>query len=102
MAAPYNPPTKNQDFAVDVALNDMANDGRHKSAPTLAAGDVKVRQDSGAFANVTALPAATGKAVRLTLTAAEMNADVVTVEFSDQTEPPEWADFMFSIPTTSA
>lgn len=100
MTAPYNPPIKNQDFSVDIGLEDMANPGRFKSSPTLAAGDVKVRGDSGAFSNITTLPTATGKAVKVDLSATEMNADVVTVLFADQTDPPEWADFMFSIPTT--
>lgn len=105
MAAPYNPPKKNEDFAIDIGLEDLANPGRLKSSPTLASGDVKVRQDTGAFANIdaggTAVPTATGKAVRLALTATEMNADVVTVVFSDQTDPPEWADLILSIPTTA-
>jgi hypothetical protein len=101
MAAPYNPPRKNEDFAVDVGLDDINTAGRLKSSPTLAAGDVKVRLDAGAFANVTTLPTATGKAVQLLLSSAEMNADIVTVVFSDQTDPPEWADLLFSIPTVA-
>ncbi len=32
--------------------------------------------------------------------ASEMNADVVTIVAKDQTDPPEWADFVLSIPTT--
>jgi hypothetical protein len=31
-----------------------------------------------------------------------MNADNVFVQFIDQTDPKEWADFAFCIPTTSA
>lgn len=103
MAAPYNPPKKNEDFAIDVPLMDMANPGRNKANPTLAAGDVKVRKDTGAFANVGTLPAVVNsgeRMVRLALTSTETDADIVTVEFHDVTEPPEWADVVISIPTT--
>lgn len=38
--------------------------------------------------------------VKITLSNTEMNADVVTVVCIDQTSPKEWADLVFSIPTT--
>jgi hypothetical protein len=105
MAAPYNPPIKNQDFIVRVALRDAAIPSRFKSSPTIAAGDFKVDKDGGGLSNLATLPAvdpAASKLVKVTLSATEMNADVVTVICSDQTDPPEWADLVFSIPTTSA
>ncbi len=103
MAAPYNPPVKGEDFVIYVGLEDFANPGRLKADPTLAAGDVKVKKDTGAVANTATLPAvdnAGERVVRLTLSATEMTADVVTVIFHDATEPPEWGDLTISIPTT--
>lgn len=105
MAAPYNPPIKNQDFIIRISLADMATPGRFKSSPTIAAGDFKVDKDGGGLGNLGTLPSvdpAATKLVKITLSADEMNADVVTVICSDQTDPPEWADYVFSIPTTSS
>ncbi len=103
MAAPYNPPVKGEDFKIRIALEDMTNPGRFKSAPTIAAGDFKVDKDGGGLSNLATLPSvdpAASKLVLITLSATEMNADVVTVICSDQTDPPEWADYVVSIPTT--
>lgn len=103
MAAPYNPPVKNEDFVIYVGLEEVLSPGRFKADPTLAAGDVKVKKDTGAPANITTLPAvdaAGERVVRVALTATEMNADVITIIFRDQTDPPEWADLVISIPTT--
>lgn len=75
-----------------------------QSNPTIAAGDFKVDKDGGGLTNLSTLPSvdpASSKLVKITLSSTEMNADVVTVVCSDQTEPPEWADFVFSIPTTT-
>ena len=105
MAAPYNPPVKNEDFKIRVSLEDYLSPGLFKSNPTLAAGDIKVDKDGGGLNNVATIASvspAAGKLVLLELSATEMNADVVTVIFSDQTSPPEWADLVVSIPTTSA
>lgn len=104
MAAPYNPPVKGEDFAIRVALEDMANPGLFKSSPTLASGDFKVDKDGGGLTNLATLPSvdpASSKLVKIVLSSTEMNADVVTVVCSDQTSPPEWADLVFSIPTTT-
>lgn len=104
MAAPYNPPVKNQDFAVQMALEDYANPGNFKANPTIAAGDWKVSKDGGALANLTTLPAvapAGSALVTIALSATEMNADVVTVIGQDQTATKEWCDIVISIPTTA-
>ena len=104
MSAPYNPPVKNEDFIIRVSLEDMAAPGRFKSSPTIAAGDFKVDKDGGGLTNLSTLPSvdpAASKLVKITLSATEMNADVVTVVCSDQTDPPEWGDLTFSIPTTA-
>lgn len=104
MAAPYNPPVKNEDFIVRISLEDMLNPGTFKSSPTIAAGDFKVDKDGGGLNNLGTLPTVdpTGTVlVKITLSSTEMNADVVTVICHDQTVPQEWADFVFSIPTSA-
>jgi hypothetical protein len=104
MAAPYNPPKKNEDFKVRISLADMANPGSFKSTPTLAAGDFKVDKDGAGLTNLTTLPTnvpASSVCVLIELSSTEMNADVVTVVCVDQTSPKEWADFVLSIPTTA-
>ncbi len=57
MAAPYNPPVKNEDFAVRICLADMSTPGSLKSSPTIAAGDFKVDKDGGGLTNLSTLPA---------------------------------------------
>jgi hypothetical protein len=104
MAAPYNPPVKNEDFKVRIALYDQAIPGSFKSSPTLAAGDFKVDKDGAGLNNLGTLPTnvpAASVCVLVELSATEMNADVVTLVFVDQTSPKEWCDFVMSIPTTA-
>lgn len=104
MAAPWNPPVKNQDFELHIALEDYAAPGNFRSNPTIAAGDFQVSKDGGAFTNLGTLPAvepAGSQAVLLVLSNTEMNADSVVIRGVDQTSPKEWADFMLSIPTTT-
>jgi len=103
MAAPYNPPVKNEDFIIYVFLRDAADGLRVRANPTIAAGDFQVSKDGAAFGDLATLPTVTpasGRAVKITLSAAEMNADNVTVQCVDQTDPPEWGDLTFCIPTT--
>ncbi len=103
MAAPYNPPVKNEDFIIRIALEDMESPGSFKSSPTIAAGDFKVDKDGGGLTNLTTLPSvdpAASVLIKITLSATEMNADVVTLVAIDQTDPKEWADFVLSIPTS--
>jgi hypothetical protein len=105
MAAPYNPPVKNENFLVRIALDDMAINGSLKVNPTIAAGDFQVDIDGAGFNNLGTLPSvspAATAAVLLTLSAGEMNGDVITVRGVDQTAPKEWADFFLSIPTSAA
>lgn len=104
MTAPYNPPVKNEDFIIRIALEDINNPGSFKSSPTIASGDFKVDLDGGGLTNLATLPSVdpgSSVLVKITLSATEMNADVVTVVAIDQTSPKEWADLVFSIPTTS-
>jgi hypothetical protein len=103
MAAPYNPPKKNEDFLIRIALEDYAIPGSFKSSPTIAAGDFKVAVDATALANLGTLPSvspASTVLVLITLSAGEMNGDVITIVGVDQTSPKEWADIVISIPTT--
>jgi hypothetical protein len=104
MAAPYNPPKKNEDCIFRIALDDMAVPGSKKSSPTIAAGDFKVDKDGGGLNNLSTLPSvdpAASVLVKITLSSTEMNADVVTIVCVDQTSPKEWADLVISIPTTA-
>ena len=104
MAAPYNPPIKGQDFLIRIALENFTAPGEFKSNPTIASGDFKVDKDAGGLTNLDTIPSVSPAAsilVLLTLSATEMNADVVTVVGIDQTSPKEWCDFVLSIPTTS-
>lgn len=105
MAAPYNPPVKNEDFILYVALNDASDPASFKSSPTIASGDWKVSKDGGALTNLATLPSVEpigSVMVKITLSATEMNADNVTIVGIDQTATKEWADFVLSIPTTAA
>src|SRR5688572_29640334 len=104
MAAPYNPPKKNEDFLFHICLQDFANPGRIKSNPTIAAGDFTVSKDYGAFASLSTLPDVEPNStvgVRVQMSSTEMNADGVLIVWKDQTEPPEWADGYLFIPTTA-
>lgn len=105
MAAPYNPPVNGQDFICYVSLEDYANPGNAKANPTIAAGDFQISKDGGAFANLATLPAVTpasGRAVKISLSATEMTADNVVIQCVDQTSPKEWADLIINIVTTAA
>lgn len=103
MAAPWNPPKKNEDFELHIALEDYADPGNFKSSPTIASGDFQISKDGGAFANLATLPTvepSSSQMVLIALSSTEMNADSVVVRAVDQTSPKEWADFILSIPTT--
>lgn len=83
----------------------MATAGAFRINPTVAAGDFKIDKDGAGLVNLTSLPIvqpAGSVLVRIALTAAEMNADVVTLVGVDQTVPKEWADFVLTIPTVTA
>jgi len=103
MAAPYNPPKKNEDFIIRIALQSAADPRSLQITPTIAAGDFQVSTDGGAFANLGTLPSVSPAAtvsVLLTLSAGEMNGDSIVVRGVDQTATKEWCDFFLSIPTT--
>jgi hypothetical protein len=97
-----NPPKKNQEFILKIALEDYANPGNFKREPTLAAGDFKVDIDGAGFNNITTptVDPAAGCVVKCILDAAEMNGDYITFQAIDQTSPKEWSDLIIYIPTT--
>lgn len=104
MAGPYAPAVKNQQLLERISLEDFGTPGAFKATPTIAAGDFKVDIDGAGFNNLGTLPTvspAGGVAVLITLSAAEMNGDVITVTCIDQTSPKEWADYVFCIQTTA-
>lgn len=97
----YNPPIRGQQFIFYVSLPSQANPNIHQVNPTLAAGDVKISKDGGAEANLGTLPAVTpasSKRVKVTVSATEMDADNVTITFSDAAGS-EWCDVTINIPT---
>jgi len=103
MAAPYNPPKKNEDFIFYVALEDYANPGNFKTNPTIATSDFQISKDGAAFGDLGTLPAVTpasSRTVKITVSSTEMNADNVVIQGVDQTSPKEWADIIIAIPTT--
>lgn len=104
MAAPYNPPVKNEDFQFRVGVENMSAPGSFKANPTIAAGDFQISKDGGAYANLATLPSvspASGTDILISLSSTEMNADVVVITGIDQTSPKEWADIKICILTTA-
>lgn len=101
--ATYVTPKRATAFQCFVELRSQANTKIFQVNPTLAAGDVKVSKDGGAFANLTTLPAvapAGGRSVQVDLSATEMTADNVKVVFSDAAGA-EWCDLSLLIQTTA-
>ena len=92
----YAPPKKNTEYILYVGLISQSDTKTFKSNPTIASGDFKVSTDGGAFANLTTLPTVTpasGKAVKITLSAAEMNGDNILLVASDAAGA-EWCDLI--------
>jgi hypothetical protein len=84
-----------------VGLYQQADTKLLQAGPTLAAGDVTVKTGSGGTpANIATLPTSTGgqAPVYVQLSAAEMNAEVVAVMFSDAAGA-EWCDLLVSLVT---
>ena len=99
----YNPPRRNAAFVTRVSLDSYATPGRAQVAPTLAAGDVKIDKDGAGLNNLGTLPTVSpsgSQLVLVSLTATEMDADIVTIVFRDQTTTPEWCDLTLCIETT--
>lgn len=105
MAGPYNPPKKGAASIFYVALQDMANPGSFLANPAILAAKFQVSGDTGALANTTNLPIVSPAGsiwVEISLTAAEMNFDVIKVQCIDTASPKLFADLAFSVPTSDA
>lgn len=97
------PPKKNVAFEFYVFLTSQADIKLFQVNPTLAAGDVKVSIDGGAFANLTTLPVVTpagGRAVKVSMAQSEMNGDNIIIQFSDASGA-EWCDLGIVINTST-
>lgn len=92
-------PKKNIAHTFYVALVDTGSRPDLKANPTLAAGDVQVSTDGAGYGNLGTLPVVTpasGEAVKVDLSAAEMNGDNVTVKFIDAAGS-EWDSLFIEI-----
>ncbi len=101
--ASYVTPLRATEFICYVGLPSQADNKLFQVNPTLAAGDVKVSIDGGAFNNLNTLPVVTpasGRAVKVTVSIAEMTADNVQIVFSDAAGA-EWCDLLINIQTTT-
>lgn len=99
----YVTPKKNTEYIFYIGLKDQTDTRLFKSNPTIAAGDFKVATDGGTLNNLTTIPAVTpasSKMVKITLSAAEMNGDNVTVVGSDAAGT-EWCDVLVNIQTSA-
>ncbi len=86
-------PKTNVAYELYLALKDSVT-GRLKANPTIAAGDFKISTDGGAFGNLATLPVVTPAgsiAVKVSLSAAEMNGDKIILQAIDAVGS-EWDD----------
>lgn len=96
-------PKKNVAFSFMLSLVDSASRPSFKAGPTIAAGDFQHSGDGSALANLATLPAAdpaASRLVKISLSAAEMNYDRVTIQCVDAAGG-EWDDVIISIGTTT-
>jgi hypothetical protein len=101
--ASYVTPKKNTAFVFYLGLVSQADTKLLQTNPTLAAGDVKVAIDDGAPANLATLPVVDAeftKRVKVSLSAAEMNGDNISVLFSDAAGA-EWCEQLVNIQTSA-
>jgi hypothetical protein len=99
----FVPPKKNTEFILYIGLVSQADTRLFQTNPTIAAGDFKVSIDGGALANPATLPAVTpagSKAVKIVLSADEMNGDNIQVIGSDAAGA-EWCDVEINIQTST-
>lgn len=101
----YNPPVKGTNIQINIALASLSTPGSYQVNPTCAAGDFKVDKDGAGLNNLSVTPSVSPASsiwVNVSLSSTETNADVVSVQCIDQTNPKEWADFSFTIQTVAA
>ena len=95
-----NPPVKGVAYTFFISLVSQADTDIFQKTVTLAAGDVKVYQDGVLDGNIDTLPVEIGATgvLNVTLSIAEMTADIVTVAFCDAAGD-EWQDAVVDIYT---
>lgn len=94
-----NPPIRGQEYIFYIDLPSQANTKIFQVNPTLASGDAKVSKDGGAEANLNTLPAVTpagGTAVKVVVSASEMDSDNVKIKLHDAAGD-EWCDVGINI-----
>ena len=97
------PPVKGSAFSLEANLVSQADTDVFQSSPTLAAGDVLVIKDGVIDGNIDTLPTAIVGALDtllVSLSAAEMNADRITVRFAD-VAGAEWQSVSYTIYTSA-
>lgn len=97
-------PRRNQVYVLRTTLVSQADANIMQDPPTLAAGDVQRSIDGVAIANTTNAPAlvpAGDKIAAVTLTAAEMNCDILVVTWADIVGA-EWQDQTWVLHPTNA
>jgi len=89
-----------------VALTDVLDPQFFLVDPDIQAGDFQISKDFGSPVNLDTLPevVASGSLVKIVLSAAEMNADKISVLGKDTEEEQEWGDINMTIdvPTGSS
>lgn len=101
--ASYVPAKYGAEYIFYVGLESVATAGTFQANATLASGDVRISKDGGTLTNLTTLPTVTpasGKLVKVTLSATEMQCDNATVIFSDASGN-EWRDLIVNIQTAT-
>ena len=92
-------PKKNAAYTFAIGLLDTAAPTTFKVNPTLAVGDFKVDIDGAGFTNLATTPTvepAGGRRVKIPLSAAEMNGDVIMVQGVDAAGG-EWNEVLICI-----
>lgn len=101
--ASYVTPKRNAALILYIGLTDQSNTKVLKANPTIATGDFKVSIDGGAFANLATTPTVTpasGVAVKIALSAAEMNGENIVISCIDAAGA-EWCDQLINLQTTA-
>ena len=99
----YVPAKYGTEYIFYVGLESVATAGAFQANPTIASGDFKLAKDGGSLTNLTTLPTVTpasGKLVKITLSATEMQCDNATVVCSDASGG-EWKDLIVNIQTAA-
>lgn len=89
-------------LTLNVELTSQASPNTFQANPTLATNDAKISKDDGSLVNLTTLPTvspASGKIVKVQLSASEMSAERVNVILSD-VAGDEWCDLAINIRTS--